>query len=257
MTGRDLRVGLVRVDEVLFHPHNVRTDLGDLRTLTNSIKQFGVMQPVVVEQYGKQMRLRAGHRRVAAARLAGLTRIPAVIHAEPLDDDEWIVQSVQENVMRRNLDRDDRQRAVQALRDLGCTWDGIGEAFAVAASTAMKWASGRHHSDSRGTEVRDRKNAARRAVRRLITTHQDEYEQLVQEELHRIPEPAAPERKPRHRWIKPAELVADVEHLLAAGESTRQICERLNTNGPTLGRRLYRAGRTDLGTLFYRVEAAA
>lgn len=70
VSARDLRVGLVKLTDIVFHPHNVCRDLGDLRSLTASIARHGVMQPVVVEEYGDHVRLRAGHRRVAA-RAAG------------------------------------------------------------------------------------------------------------------------------------------------------------------------------------------
>lgn len=136
-----VRVTKIPVDQVHFHTHNVRRDLGDLRGLAASIKRFGVMQPIVVEDYGDTLRLRAGHRRLAAARMAGLKRIPALIHDEALDDEDWLIQSVQENVMRRELDQEERARAVDALRDLGCTWEGIGEAFGVSAKTARFWST--------------------------------------------------------------------------------------------------------------------
>lgn len=146
----DIRVANVRVDEVLFHPHNVRRDLGDLRALAASLQRFGVMQPIIVEKNGVTMRLRAGHRRLAAARIAGLTRIPAVIHPDVLDDDEWIMASIQENVMRRDLDEAERSRAIQALFDLGCTTYGVAEAFGVSQSTIRTWAD----PDARRAETR-------------------------------------------------------------------------------------------------------
>lgn len=136
----NVRVAKVPVERVAFHPHNIRRDLGDLRPLAASIKRFGVMQPIIVEDYGDTLRLRAGHRRLAAARIAGLTRIPALIHDVALDDDEWLIHSVQENVMRRGLDEEERRRAIAALRDLGCSWQGIGDAFGVHPGTAQKWA---------------------------------------------------------------------------------------------------------------------
>lgn len=139
MSADDIRVGLVKVDEVRFHPHNVRRDLGDLRALTNSIRKFGILQPIVVENRGDHWRLRAGHRRVAAARLAGVAKVPAVIHKTELDDDEWIIQSIQENVHRAQLDAQDRTDAVRALRDLGCTWEGIAEAFGVRPYVVQRW----------------------------------------------------------------------------------------------------------------------
>lgn len=192
----ELRVGLVRVDEILFHPHNVRIDLGDLRSLTNSIKKYGIMQPVVVEKYGKQLRLRAGHRRVAAARLAGLSRVPAVIHAEALDEDEWLIQAVQENIERRGLEGVERQRAIKALRNLGCTTEGIAEAFDVSTATIHRWAAGRFDMQAptaaaEPDEVASRRRgpqrnqAHARARKRLIEAHQDEFDRLLLEERQR------------------------------------------------------------------------
>lgn len=134
-----IAVGLVRVDDIRFHPHNVRQDLGDLRGLAESIASFGVMQPVVVEKHSGGLRLRAGHRRVAAARIAGLTRIPAVIHAEALDDENWLVHSLQENVMRRQLADAERNRAIEALIKLGCSYAGVAEVFGVGRDTIAKW----------------------------------------------------------------------------------------------------------------------
>lgn len=139
MSAAEIRVGLVPLDRIMFHTHNIRRDLGDLRSLANSIGRFGVMQPVVLERNGETLRIRAGHRRVAAARLAGLAKIPAVIHADLLDDDEWIVHAVQENVMRRDLDLLERVDAIRALRDMGCTWTGVAEAFGVSQKTIKSW----------------------------------------------------------------------------------------------------------------------
>lgn len=134
----DIRVALVPLDRIQFHDHNVRRDLGDLRTLAGSIARYGVMQPIVVERRGDMLRIRAGHRRVAAARLAGLTKAPAVVHPEPLEDDEWLAQAVQENVMRRGLDAAERRDAIAALRDFGCTWQGVADTFGVAETT-VSW----------------------------------------------------------------------------------------------------------------------
>lgn len=146
-----VRVAAVRLDSIRFHPHNVRRDLGDLRGLVDSIKRFGVMQPVVIEGESTY-RLRAGHRRVAAAKIAGLRTIPAVIHTEMLDEDEWLVHAVQENVMRRGLDPTERRDAITAMRRLGCSWEGIAASFDVAVSTVQAW--GRDGADATARDER-------------------------------------------------------------------------------------------------------
>jgi ParB/RepB/Spo0J family partition protein len=185
----DLRVGLVRVDDVQFHPHNVRTDLGDLRSLAQSIANFGVLQPIVVERYGDKLRLRAGHRRLAAAKIIGLTRMPAIIHAEALDQLEWLENAIQENVMRADMDRADRRRAINALRRLGCNWQGIAETFGVTTATIRTWATEEDQPSQPGVVPtkpvagRAAASGARfRAINRLIATHQDEFDGYLAQE---------------------------------------------------------------------------
>lgn len=148
----DTKVGLVPLDRIDYHQHNVRVDLGDLRDLTQSIKRFGVMQPVVLEFRGQRLRIRAGHRRVAAARLAGLTKVPAVIHGNALEDDEWLVAAAHENTRRKDLDTADRARAVQAMRQSGMTWDAIGDALGISGTAAARY-------------VREQSSAEPRALR--------------------------------------------------------------------------------------------
>lgn len=139
---RPPKAALVRIEDVEFHPRNIRRDLGDLREMTNSIARYGVMQPIVVEQWGRKLRLRAGHRRLAAARLAGLARIPAIVHARALPEDEWIMQALHENTMRSNLEPADRADALKRLRRLGCTWEEIAESLGISVATAQRWAAG-------------------------------------------------------------------------------------------------------------------
>ena len=135
----EVKVGMVRADSIRVHPRNVRKDLGDLRELTDSIARFGVMQPVTVEHRGDHLRLRHGHRRVAAARLAGLTRIPAIVHTDQLGDADFLVQAVHENTRRSELDRADRAQTVRDLRKLGVPWEVIADEFTVSVSTARCW----------------------------------------------------------------------------------------------------------------------
>lgn len=176
----DIKVGLVRVEEIRFHPHNVRQDLGDLRSLAASIEQYGVMQPVVVERHGAGLRLRAGHRRLAAAKIIGLTRIPAVIHSDALDDKDWLIHAVQENTMRRDMNAADRRRVVARLRELGCSWSGIGVAFGVSGQAVHAWV---HEAPKEPA----RKTPRTRAVEALIAEHQAEFDELLANERRARP----------------------------------------------------------------------
>lgn len=136
------RIAMVRVEDVVFHPSNVRVDLGDLRDLADSIQRIGLLQPIVVEVYGSVLRLRAGHRRVAAARLAGVTRLPAVIHPEPLAEADWVLQALHENTKRRGLDPVERAAALKRLKQLGRSTTEIARHLSVSEGTIRNWAAG-------------------------------------------------------------------------------------------------------------------
>ncbi|GAA2022367.1 ParB N-terminal domain-containing protein [Pseudokineococcus marinus] len=142
MTGPATRVGLVRLDQVDFHPHNIRRDLGDLRSLSDSLLAYGCVQPISVERWGDRLRLRAGHRRVAAARVAGIKTLPAVIHADPLPLRDWLAASVQENVQRAAIDDQERARTVRRLRDLKATWQEVAAIFGVSVATVQRYGAG-------------------------------------------------------------------------------------------------------------------
>lgn len=134
-----ITVGVIKVDDVEFHPFNHGRDLGDLRPLTDSIRRNGLIHPIVVERRGPRFRIRAGHRRVAAARLAGLAKVPALIHPEPLADREWLVHMVEENTLRKDLSASERRDIIRRLRKLDVKWEGIAAAFGVAPATARSW----------------------------------------------------------------------------------------------------------------------
>ncbi|ROP45927.1 ParB/RepB/Spo0J family partition protein [Pseudokineococcus lusitanus] len=151
MTGE--RVALVRLDQVDFHPHNIRRDLGDLRALSDSLLVYGLQSPISVERWGERLRLRAGHRRVAAARMAGIPRLTAVIHPEPLPLREWLEASVQENVHRAGVDAAERAHTVRRLRELKATWPEIAAVFGVSVGTVQRYAAGEADDLAPGSAV--------------------------------------------------------------------------------------------------------
>lgn len=165
--GRDRRVlvGHVPLDRVEAHPSNIRRNLGDLRDLVDSITCFGVIQPVVLEDVGHgRLRVRAGHRRVAAARLAGLSRIPAVIHPDVLDDDEWLVHAAHENTRRRDLDRTDTVATYQQMLTAGITRNAAAAALGRTTHTLTVWAA---NGTGRGTRPAGTR-VPRTALARLV-----------------------------------------------------------------------------------------
>ena len=91
------------------HPHNPRRQLGDLTELADSIRAQGVRQNLLVvpsdlQGDGTWARYTAviGHRRLAAAKLAGLTEVPAVVD-EGLSPADQLELMLVENVQRSDL----------------------------------------------------------------------------------------------------------------------------------------------------------
>ena len=90
-------------------------DAEKLQELADSIKQYGVLQPILVQKEKDYYRIIAGERRWRAARLAGLTQIPAVVREfEPLDA---MAVSLIENLQRQELNPMEECAAYQQLMD--------------------------------------------------------------------------------------------------------------------------------------------
>lgn len=92
---------------------NVRADPGDLDELVASVKEHGVLQALVVAKTSRGLELVAGHRRLEAARLAGLTEVP--VRISNIGENEIAVLRIVENVIRKNLSGIDEVLAVAAL----------------------------------------------------------------------------------------------------------------------------------------------
>ena len=107
-----------------------------LQGLADSIKEVGVLQPIVVRPAGANGRhvLVAGERRLRAARMAGLTEIPAVIRDG--DDQGRLVEAVVENVQREDLDALEEAAAYRTLmEDFGLSHEQVATKVGKSRST--------------------------------------------------------------------------------------------------------------------------
>lgn len=93
----------------------VTFDEESLHELAASIKQHGVVQPILVRPVGSTFQLVAGERRLRAARMVGLKKIPAVVQS--LQDSDMLTIALVENVQRQDLDPVERARAFLRLKD--------------------------------------------------------------------------------------------------------------------------------------------
>jgi ParB family transcriptional regulator, chromosome partitioning protein len=111
------------------NPFQPRTRFDDdaLRELAASIKASGVLQPVLVRKRGPgDFQLVAGERRMRAAHLAGLAKIPAIVR--DYDDRQMMELALIENIQREDLNPIDEAKAYHALIErVGLTHDQISE----------------------------------------------------------------------------------------------------------------------------------
>ena len=91
----------LRIELLTPHPDNPRKDLGDLTELAASIKENGVLQNLTVVPHEDGYRVIIGHRRLEAAKLAGLTEVPCVI--VDMSPKEQVQTMLLENMQRADL----------------------------------------------------------------------------------------------------------------------------------------------------------
>jgi ParB family chromosome partitioning protein len=117
------------------HPHNPRRDLGDLTELADSIRAHGVRQNLlVVPEPAGEWRIVIGHRRAAAAALAGLEYLPVVVD-EDLDEAGQLELMLLENLQRADLTPVEEADGYQGLLDLGVDVKAIATRTGRAEST--------------------------------------------------------------------------------------------------------------------------
>lgn len=114
------------VDAITPNPRQPRAvfDEEALAELVYSIKEIGLLQPVVVRRAGSSFELVAGERRLRACREAGMTTIPAIIR--DTEDDALLRDALLENLHRADLNALEEAAAYsQMLADFGCTQEEL------------------------------------------------------------------------------------------------------------------------------------
>lgn len=102
MTTKKVRgATMVAIDEISLSGDNMREDVGDLDELAWSIRKHGILQPLLLTERKGVNLLVCGHRRLAAARRAGLDEVPVVF--QDLTEDERLELMLVENVHRKYL----------------------------------------------------------------------------------------------------------------------------------------------------------
>lgn len=119
----------IALDKIEPNPYQPRQhfDQARLEELAQSIKEFGLLEPVIVRRKGTVYELAAGERRVRAAQLAGLEEIPAIVR--DYDDLEMMQVGLIENLQRENLNPIEEAEGFRILMDkFGLTQNEVAEA---------------------------------------------------------------------------------------------------------------------------------
>ena len=109
----------IKISEIRSNPYQPRKTFNEetLQELADSIKQHGIIEPVIVKKTIKGYELVAGERRTKAAKIAGLETIPAVI--KDFNDQEMMEIALIENIQREDLNPIDEATAYQKIIELG------------------------------------------------------------------------------------------------------------------------------------------
>ncbi|MEK7612138.1 MAG: ParB/RepB/Spo0J family partition protein [Patescibacteria group bacterium] len=119
-------VFLIETEKIRPNPQQPRREFNEegLRELATSIREFGVLQPIVVTKIERvtetgtevEYELIAGERRLLASRIAGMERVPAIIRSVSLDK-ERLELAIIENIQRVDLNPIESARAYAKLQD--------------------------------------------------------------------------------------------------------------------------------------------
>ncbi len=126
----------IPLDRIRANPYQPRKSVEDaaLRDLAASIVEHGVLQPVLVTETLDGYELIAGERRLRAARMAGLTKIPAVVRQ--LAGHEQLEVALVENIQRADLNPLEEAEAYRQLTDtFGMSQDDVARRVGRARST--------------------------------------------------------------------------------------------------------------------------
>lgn len=152
MTERDTAI-YIKVANLIHHPDNPRKDLGDLTEMVESVKKNGIMQNLTIipiscvlesetdkqanaERISEssQFYVLIGNRRLEAARIAGLERVPCRIISN-IDKREQVSIMLEENMQRNDLTVWEQAQGFQLMLDLGETEETIAQKTGFGRTT--------------------------------------------------------------------------------------------------------------------------
>ncbi len=134
------RTSIIRnipIDKIVTNILQPRKDLGNLEGLAQSIKEKGIIEPIIVRTRDGKFEIIAGERRFKAAELAGLTEIPCIEHEVP--DNEALEITIIENIQRKDLNLFETAFSLKTLNDIyGYTHQDIAQKIGKSRVTVTE-----------------------------------------------------------------------------------------------------------------------
>ena len=128
------RIRMIAINKIDQSPHQARTELGNIEELMASIKEKGILQPIIVREKNKRYEIIAGERRWIAAKNVGLKDVPCI--EMNVSDNEAMELALIENLQRKDLDVFEEADGLNALADMyGYSHKQISEKIGKARST--------------------------------------------------------------------------------------------------------------------------
>lgn len=110
------RIRMITIEKIDASARQPRNQLGDLKDLTASIKEKGILEPILVRPFQGRYEIIAGERRYRASKNAGLKEIPCI--EMDVEESEALEISLIENVQRKDLDVFEEADGLRSLADI-------------------------------------------------------------------------------------------------------------------------------------------
>lgn len=123
------------IEDIVPNPNQPRIHFNEteLRELSESIREHGVLQPLLVRKHGNGYEIIAGERRFQASKLAGLEELPVII--KDVDDEQMLALALIENLQRSDLNPVEEAKGYRQLIDAsGMTQEALSKAVSKSRS---------------------------------------------------------------------------------------------------------------------------
>jgi ParB family chromosome partitioning protein len=128
------RIRMIPIDKIDPNPQQARSELGDIKDLMASIKQKGILEPIIVRPKHGRYEIIAGERRYIASKRIGMKEMPCI--EKHVEDNEAMEIALIENLQRKDLDPFEEADGLHALAEMyGYSHHDISQKIGKARST--------------------------------------------------------------------------------------------------------------------------